>query len=183
MAAGLPKTKMARWQLIATLLILLLAITSSVSLAAATTATVKVSWKVLPFQSLAIAGDDSAGTTVFSHFDLRQPTDADFAAGYIEEQGALTLVTASNIPWTVQVHALESDMGSSDDGTYVKPLSDFSLRANGGAYFAVTRFDQTVANGDVGTHTLAIDYKVQTERESYKDGDYGLTLVYTITSG
>ncbi len=35
---------------------------------------------------------------------------------------------------------------------------------------------------DVGAHTLIIDYKVLTGQESYKKGDYGLTLVYTITS-
>jgi len=30
-------------------------------------------------------------------------------------------------------------------------------------------------------HPLRIDYKVKTEKDSYKQGEYGLTLVYTIT--
>jgi hypothetical protein len=119
---------------------------------------------------------------VTSRFDLNQPAEIDFARGYIEKQGSLTLVATSNIPWTVKVHAIESDMGTSNDGTYVKPLSDFSLRANGRPYSSVTRFDQPLASGDRGAHTLVIDYRVLTEQEFYKEGDYGLTLVYTITS-
>lgn len=173
---------MTRWQLTVSLLILLLTAISSTAFASGTTVTVEVSWTVLPFQSLSIAGDGSGDAAVYSRFDLRQPTEADFAVGYIEVQSALTLKTASNIPWTVKVHALESDMGASDDGTYIKPLTDFSLRSNGGQYSSITGFDQTLASGDTGEYTLVIDYKVDTEKETHKDGDYGLTLVYTITS-
>ncbi len=175
---------MKRCRLVLTLLILLLATVCSATLGSGTTAavTVEVTWTVVPFQSLAIAGDDSSNSTVTSRFDLHQPTEIDFARGYIEKHGALTLVATSNIPWTVKVHAIESDMGTSDDGTYVKPLSDFSLRANGRPYSSVTRFDQPLAGGDRGTHTLIIDYRILTEQESYKEGNYGLTLVYTIIS-
>lgn len=184
MAAGLPKTKMTRWQLTMSLFVLFLAVATNPLLAAGTTAsaTAEVKWTIVPFQSLTIAGGNAAGAIVSSRFDLRQPMPADFALGYIEEKGALTLVAASNIPWTVKVHALESNMGVSEDGSYVKPLSDFALRVNGGGYFSVTPFDQVLASGDVGSHPLIIDYKVKTERESNKNGDYGLTLVYTITS-
>ena len=173
---------MTRWQLTVSLLILLLTAISSSAFASGTTVTVEISWTVLPFQSLSIAGDDSGDATVYSRFDLRQPTEADFAVGYIEECSALTLNAASNIPWTIKVHALESDMGASDDGTYIKPLTDFSLRSNGGPYSSVAGCDQTLARGDTGEHTLVIDYKVDTEKETHKGGDYGLTLVYTITS-
>lgn len=173
---------MTRWQLTVSLLILLLTAISSSAFASGTTVTVEISWTVLPFQSLSIAGDDSGDATVYSRFDLRQPTEADFAVGYIEECSALTLNAASNIPWTVKVHALESDMGTSDDGTYIKPLTDFSLRSNGGPYSSITGCDRTLAGGDTGEHTLVIDYKVDTEKETHKGGDYGLTLVYTITS-
>ncbi len=160
---------------------LTLLISSSLYAETSATVTVKVSWTVLPFQSLTIAGSADTDTTVVSHYVLPQPTESDFAVGYIEEEGALSLIAASNIPWTVRVHALEPNMGMSDDGTYVKPLSDFSLRANGSPYFSITSFDQTLASGGVGAHPLIIDYKVKTEKESYKSGDYGLTLVYTIT--
>jgi hypothetical protein len=116
---------MTRWQLTVSLLILLLAGIYSTGFASGTTATVEVSFAVLPFQSLFVAGDDSGDATVYSRFDLRQPTEADFAVGYIEERSALTLEAVSNIPWTGKVH------------------------------------------------------KVDTEKETYRNGDYGLTVVYT----
>lgn len=176
--------EMKRWRYAALLLstlTLTLLLAFPACAGTSTTATVEVSWIILPFQSLTISGVAAAETSVVSHYDLRQPTEADFALGYIEENGALTLSAASNIPWVVKVHALEPNMGRSDDGTYVKPLSDFSLRANGGSYFSITTFDQTLATGGVGVHPILIDYKVKTEKDSYKQGDYGLTLVYTIT--
>ena len=149
--------------------------------AASRSVTVTVSWRILPFQSLTIAGKGGAGTSVVSHFDLRQPTAADLAAGYIEDDDALTLVAASNIPWTVQVHAIEPNMGKSNDGTYVKPLSDFLLRVNGGRFFSIAQFDQPVASGERGVYKLTLDYRVKLDPTSYRPGNYGLTLVYTIT--
>ncbi len=145
------------------------------------TTTVTVSWRILPFQSLTIAGHGKVGTSVVSHFNLRQPTQADLAAGYIEDDGALTLVAVSNIPWAVKVHAVEPNMGTSNDGTYVKPLSDLMLRANGDKFSPISQFDQTVASGERGAYKLTIDYKVKLDSASYRPGDYGLTLVYTIT--
>ena len=143
--------------------------------------TVTVSWRILPFQSLTIAGEGGTGTSVVSHFNLRQPTAADLAAGYIEDDDALTLVAASNIPWTVQVHAIEPNMGRSNDGTYVKPLSDFLVRANNGRFFPIAQFDQPIASGGRGVYKLTLDYRVKLDPTSYRPGNYGLTLVYTIT--
>lgn len=143
--------------------------------------TVTVSWRILPFQSLTIAGDGKVGTSVVSHFNLRQPTRADLAAGYIEDDGALTLIAASNIPWAVKVHAVEPNMGTSNDRTYVKPLSDLMLRANRGEFLPISQFDQTVASGVRGAYKLTIDYKVKLNSASYRPGNYGVTLVYTIT--
>ena len=170
---------MKRWIVLSLLLSILFGVSTLANSLA--TATVTVTWTVLPFQSLSIAGEEGSKTSVVSHFDLRAPTPADLAAGYIEEDGALVLVAASNIPWTVKVHAVESNMGASYDGTYVKPLSDFLLRANEGAFFPITQFDQTLASGTRGEYKLTIDYKVKLNSDSYRPGDYGLTLVYTIT--
>ena len=170
---------MTRWQLIVSLLILLLAAISSSAFATGATATVKVSFTVLPFQSLSIAGDDSGDATVCSRFDLRQSSEADFAVGYMEERSALTLKAASNIPWTVNVHALESGAATSADGTYAKPLTDFSLRSDGGSSSSIAGSDQTLAGGDTGEYILVIDYNIDTEKGAHRDGDYGLTVVYT----
>jgi len=146
------------------------------------TAVVHVSWTVLPFQSLTIAGS-AAGTdtSVTDRYDVDTPSASDFAAGFIEDDGVLVLNAASNIPWAVKVHAIESDMGTSYDGNYTKPLSDFMLRANNGNFFSISTSDQVLANGTRGSYLLSVDYRVKIDKDTYKDGDYGLTLVYTIT--
>ena len=145
-------------------------------------AAVHVSWTVLPFQSLTIAGSAAAtDASVTNRYDLRKPGADDFATGFIQEDGVLVLKAASNIPWAVKVHAIETDMGTSYDGSYTKPLTDFMLRANGGSFFSVSTSDQVLASGTRGSYQLSVDYRVKVDRDSYKDGDYGLTLVYTIT--
>ncbi len=143
-----------------------------------TSTTVELGWKVLPYQSLTLTSKTDLG----SRFELRPPTQADLLRGYIEVPSAVTLVAASNISWSVKVHAVETSMGQSADGTTSKPLSDFSLRANNGSYVPISAFDQTLAFGGFGTATLVVDYRIQMNPESYKPGDYGLTLVYTITT-
>lgn len=148
------------------------------------TARADLAWKVLPFQSLTLFGGGSSGTSTTSRFTLREPTESDLLLGYIEERGAMTLVASSNVAWSwsVKVRAVETNMGQSRDGTTVKPLSDFLLRANGGTYFSISAFDRTLASGAFGVQSLVVDYKVLTDRQSYKPGEYGLTLVYTITT-
>ena len=148
---------------------------------ASASAVVRISWTILPFQSLTIAGQGENRTSVSDHYVLHQPQEADFARGAVEERKALVLNATSNIPWTVKVYAVESDMGTSHDGSSRKPLSDFSLRVNGGSYFTISNFPQTIASGDRGHYLLSIDYKVKVDKDTYKPGDYGLTLVYTIT--
>ena len=152
------------------------------SAAAQTSASVNVAlgWKVLPYQSLTVTNRTDLGAG--SRFELRSPTQADFSQGHIEIPGAVTLVAASNISWSVKVRAVETNMGRSADGTASKPLCDFSLRANNGSYVPISNADQTLVSGGFGVATLVVDYRIETNRESYRPGDYGLTLVYTITT-
>ena len=163
-------------------MIILLVPISVLAAGSSSSAVVHVSWTVLPFQSLTIAGSDAnAGTSLATRYDLRKPDASDFAAGFIEDDGVLVLNASSNIPWTVKVHAVESDMGTSYDGSYTKPLSDFMVRADGGSFFSISTSDQVLASGTRGSHLLSVDYRVKVEKDTYKDGDYGLTLIYTIT--
>ncbi len=116
-----------------------------------------------------------------SRYNLHAPSASDFAAGFIEDDDVIVLNAASNIPWAVKVHAIESSMGTSYDGTYTKPLSDFMVRANSGSFFSISTSDQVLASGTRGSYQLRVDYRVKVDESTYKDGDYGLTLVYTIT--
>lgn len=119
--------------------------------------------------------------SVSNRYDVREPNASDLSAGFIEDDGVLVLNAASNIPWVVKVHAIESDMGASYDGSYTKPLSDFMVRANNASFFSVSTSDQVLASGTRGTYLLSVDYKVKIDESTHKNGDYGLTVVYTIT--
>lgn len=120
-------------------------------------------------------------TSLINRYDVHAPSASDFSAGFIEDDGVLVLNAASNIPWAVKVHAIESDMGTSYDGSYTKPLSDFMVRANGGNFFSISTSDQVLASGTRGSYLLSVDYRVKVNESTRRDGDYGLTLVYTIT--
>jgi len=141
----------------------------------------RVTWVIVPFQSLSVAGGKPNGASVTDHVVLGQPTASDLTRGYMERTAALVLEARSNIPWTVKVQALETDMGRSTDGSVSKPLSDFQLRANDGAYVTLSPFARTLASGEPGSQTLSVDYRVSVDPETYRPGDYGVTLLYTIT--
>lgn len=141
----------------------------------------RVTWVIVPFQSLTIAGQHDGGDGVSDHFTLPPPTQADLARGCVERDAALVLQATSNVPWTVKVHAIETDMGASTDGSTRKPLSDFLLRVGDGAYLALSPFDQTLASGSAGSTLLSVDYRVNVDPQTYVKGDYGVTLIYTIT--
>ena len=168
--------------LVTLLAIIFLIPLSALAAGSSSTAVVHVSWTVLPFQSLTIAGSATgADTSITNCYDVHTPSASDFAAGFIEDDGVLVLNAASNIPWTVKVYAIESDMGTSYDGSYTKSLSDFMVRANGGSFFSISTSDQGLASDTCGSHLLSVDYRVKVDESTHKDGDYGLTLVYTIT--
>jgi hypothetical protein len=168
--------KFSAWVILA----LAFAVASPLAWGQEASATVKVRWTILPFASLSVAGEK--GTTVQDNFSLPDPTTFDLERGYMEFPGALALVVTSNTQWWVGVRALEPNMGKSHDGTYTKPLSDFKLRANGGSYQTVGRTSQMIANGQQGMHTLFLDYQVLLDPKLERSGDYGLTLIYTITT-
>lgn len=125
---------------------------------------------------------NSHGEEVIDRIDFPQPTAADLSAGFIKIDGALSLVARSNIPWVVTVRAMERDLGTSRDGLFTKPLHNFLLRANNGIYFTLTNHDQIIIQGQPGIHPIEIDYKILFDQTKYREGDYGVTLVYTITT-
>lgn len=151
-------------------------------LGASDSATVTVSWTIKPFQSLSIAGNPSNSKSVVSTYNVPDPTNADLNRGFIEEENALTLLVVSNVDWEIHVKSLSNNMGTSFDGTYTKPLEDFELRAGNGNYQPLTKSDQVLASGEHGKHKIGVDYKVNFHKNEYKDGNYQVKLLYTITT-
>lgn len=160
---------------------LLLIIFSSLAFSASDSATTTVSWSVLPFATLSIAGEEGSGDAVVSTFALPQPSAADLKRGYIEVERALTLVAVSNTGWQLIVRTDDPNLGQSYDGTYIKPLDDFQLRARGGEYRSLSHRAQVLKSGTNGRYELEIDYRIRFH-PAYRPGDYRVTLTYTITT-
>jgi len=156
-----------------------------------------VSWSVQPFAVLSIKGSasDESESSISLPFHLPQPTAEDLERGYIEVPSALTLLARSNTSWQLFVHAKERELGRSYDGLYVKPISDFQLRARlrlqgqeGSEpgdhlylYLTISNEDQLLIQGERGEWEIKLDYRILLHRERYRPGDYRITLIYTIT--
>lgn len=141
----------------------------------------RVSFRLAPAMSLSVLGTSPQGNGVVSVYTIPRPTEQERQAGFIERLHALILQARSNAPWALRVRAQEPFMGTSDDGTYRKPVSDFAVRAAPGSYLSLTVDDQTVIRGPAGEQTIALDYRVQLGPQ-HRDGTYRVTLIYTITT-
>jgi hypothetical protein len=161
-------------------LILLFMVSSSLALGAGDSEITTINWTVLPFATLSIAGEGE-GEAISTTVALPQPTAADLERGYVELERALTLIAVSNTNWRLTVRSPNSNLGRSYDGAYVKPLSDFQLRARGGEYCSITNEDRLLTSGTQGRYELEIDYRILFH-PGYRPGDYRVTLIYTITT-
>ena len=141
--------------------------------------TVHMSWTVLPFQELRIAGSTSHGSSVSADYVMPQPDALDLQQGYLEEMNSVNLTVSSNIPWKVQVWTESSDMGQSDDGSVTKFISDFELREHGGSYSSISNTPQILVSGNRGSFDIGVDRRILLGSD-YHSGDYGLEVVYTI---
>jgi len=140
-----------------------------------------VAFHVAPYQTLSLNGG-TAGTRAVSSVQVPDPTGHDLAHGHVDILGAVTLKVRSNAPWVVHVRSLDANMGLSRDGTYTKPLSHFQLRVGDGPYVAVDTADKRLLRGAHGHFAFDVDYRIEFDSETHRDGDYALDLVYTITS-
>ncbi len=162
---------------VASLCSVLLAFDSSSQSSASAT----VSFRIAPSLSLSVWSETPAGNNLISVYIIPRPTAQERQAGFIERLKALQLLARSNVPWVLRVRAQEPDMGLSDDGLYRKPVGDLQVRATRGLYTPVTLHDQAIASGIPGEYLLPVDYRVRLGTE-HRDGNYRVTLIYTLTS-
>jgi len=143
----------------------------------------EVIFEVLPAQSLSVGSfedaDEFSQTVGLATVHMPQPTQRDLARGFIEQRDAVELDISSNIPWRITINTNNGDMGLSADGSTAKPVSDFQVRGNGD-YQSVSNEDQTILEGSGGVFKVELDYRLLFDPQEHKDGDYTLTLTYTI---
>lgn len=123
----------------------------------------------------------SATQSITVHPDISlTATVSDFNAG--ERQELTNLIQwSSDSYWIITVKSLDSDMGTSDDLTYTKPLSDMKWKLTGtSTWKTMTTSDATVKLGSPGSGSFYVDYKVLLSWASDRKGTYSATIQYTI---
>jgi len=111
----------------------------------------------------------------------------DYEAGYKEnlQANVIRLRDTAN-DWKLLVKTNDSDMGII--GSYIKPISDFSWRAEGDyatqtIYREITNYDIEVARGPRGSFKwIVMDYRVQLLWDRDVPGDYNINILYTLTT-
>lgn len=170
---------MCRW---ATLGLAIVAL-SVIPLLGDDSASVQVGWTIESTQTLSIVGGDpSRDQQVSSTFAVPEPSDADLARGHIDRENALRLNARSNTSWIVTAKSDSATMGTSDDGTYTKPIRDLQVRADDGAYVPLSPKREVIARGPAGHETVGVDYRVNFDASAYRPGDYRATVTYTIST-
>jgi len=171
------------WKLRWTVLSLVLVALAAVPLLGDDSETAQVGWTIASYQTLSIVGSDGTDDRqVESRFVVPEPSDADLARGHVERQDALRLNAESNTPWVITARGESAHMGTSDDGSYAKPIRDLQVRAGDGTYTPLSRDNQIVASGDAGKTAVGVDYRVAFDRAEYRPGQYEATVVYTIST-
>lgn len=146
-------------------------------------ATVTVGWRVHSAQTLSALGSGRpGGDQLVTTFVVPRPTPADLARGYIERERAITLVARSNTPWILTVRTSSESMGTSFDGRYTKPVSHLQVRAEDGPYVTLARTAQVLARGPSGEYRVGMDYRVLFDGARYREGDYRVTVSYTLST-
>lgn len=145
------------------------------------TSTTRVGWSIKPYLELRVDSTSATkiGQSVTNVVKMPEPTESDFARGFIQQVNAVNLTAVSNVDWEVQVEASRDIMGTSTSGGYEKPISDLLIKVTGG-YQPVSTDPITIANGENGKHNMGVDYKILLDEEDYEPGNYKATLTYTI---
>ena len=142
---------------------------------------IEIDIPVIQAMNIKSRSSTGSGEKVVTKYNIPEPKKADLNRGYVEKEDAVTLAVTSNVNWKVTVRAKKRYLGTSDDGTYKKPVTDLMIRCSGN-YEPVTTSQTIIAEKGSGVFNLGLDYKTNFDKDEYKPGSYEATLVYTISS-
>jgi hypothetical protein len=157
---------------------ILLVLLSCTSSAAGASATVRITWEILPFA--VFLGEDSIYSTSIAVSTLIR-----FEGQTVESitiPGATTLRIVSNTNWTVHVQLVQPDPGEGSEANATWPTGYVYVRTDDG-YVPVSTSPQVLCEGRNGIHVLGVDYRLDLPPESLSPGDYWITLVFLVTPG
>jgi len=112
--------------------------------------------------------------------------EEDFLAGYALA-ASQAIFWESDVPWRITVRSLDPDLGTSDDGSYIKPLEDLLWKVSDEeTWIPMTREVEEIEwsggadEGAVGLGVIYLDFVARLDWESDIPGQYRARLVFTI---
>ena len=113
---------------------------------------------------------------------LSNPREVDLEQGSLDFERATVLTTSANDSWVIQLRTSSTYMGASHDSGYQKPISDFQYRGAGDSFTRVTQSERVISSGSAGGYEIPVDYRVLFDQDTHRDGQYSISLIYTITT-
>ncbi len=118
---------------------------------------------------------------------------ADINLGIIGEDGfndgyafipSHTIFWESDIPWRITIRSYDPDLGTSDSGTYVKPLSDLYWKlSDTETWLPMTQEEEELDwSTETGDGVIYVDFAVLLAWKNDVPGRYGTELIFTIES-
>jgi hypothetical protein len=126
-------------------------------------------------------GDDDWDINV-SNVSMGAISKTDFIAGWKYKYNNTVSYKADD-DWKITVKSQNSSLGTSSDGTYTKALSDLSFkRSTASAWTTMTQQNQILKTGTThGQGSFYIDFRARLRWAYDRPGNYGCTLLFTIS--
>jgi hypothetical protein len=107
---------------------------------------------------------------------------AEFDLGQADLQ-LLPLRFSSPVPWRITVEATSNNLGFSDDGSYVKPLTDLQFKlSTDNDWTRLRQIPETLATGEAGRDQLFTDWRTLLDWTKDRPGRYRVELLFTISA-
>ena len=120
-------------------------------------------------------------TISVNDMSLGPATEDDYVAGqiYIHAQ---PISWQSDVPWRITVRSVNPNLGVSDDGSYIKPLTDLMWKLSDDVTWTpLTQEENEIKySPDTGQGVVYVDFLLTLDWLKDIPGNYGAELVFTI---
>jgi len=109
--------------------------------------------------------------------------ETEFLAGYAILSNQ-PILWESDVPWRITVRSLDANLGMSNSGEYIKPLSDLEWKLSGESGWTPMTQDDTEVDWseETGSGAIYIDVRVLLEWAYDEPGTYQADLLFTISA-
>jgi hypothetical protein len=154
---------------IRTAVVLALSLVAVAAYAVEESVSVDVRWRVLPYQTLRLAGSSQDVTAV--SYSFRPASALERSRGYIEDENAFRFRVVSNTPWRLQVRWANSSG---------KELPEVDVREHGRGYATLGDQPIVLSSGSNGAFDVGVDVRVALDGTNSDGTDGEALLICTI---